>query len=66
MCYGSKCYFEDSMGECTVIGKFDVFRNTYGYSACSIGGVITCHEDEEWQKEHKDEFKKLRKIIIGL
>jgi len=51
MCYGSHCDFEDSMGECTVIGDFEWIRIELGFGSCFIGGALSDPEENKYYQE---------------
>jgi hypothetical protein len=63
MCYGSKCDFEDSMGECRV-NDYTKVREKYNLSACVIGGSLLAECDQEFINENEEKFKEIRKEML--
>jgi len=60
MCYGT-CHFEDYLGGC-MVRNFDNFIECIGEPACYVGGCPDDEESDRYINEHKEEFRKLRKL----
>lgn len=60
MCYGSGCYFENWMGECTVMSYSSGIKEYFKMSPCFLGGSPSCPEEEEYYNTHADLLEKYR------
>lgn len=56
MCYSGKCRFERYDGEC-MIYNYESFKEKYGECACTVGGHITCLDDEIYYIENEGRLR---------